>query len=262
MGPSTRSVSSAASAFIVKATSCSTKGTALPSQSPSQRARQGARWRRKARASARPSAWTAAAVRERRQSAKSPGKQCSIGCEAAIPGAVQACRARSPRSPSPTPGAQGSGSGYPGPAEKLKLKGLRPKAGMPEPAPAPAAVKEEPAENLVAKPGSVLSLIPGPKAECLREAAGSGGEDPVSLDSLPQFFEAGLASSSPRKACKQAKRFCSWGFMGLSLLTLATNPQPCKNSYIPLTTTVSKSHEPLSCPAASKSLRPRLSGLP
>ena len=79
MGPSKRSVSSAARPSIVKATGCSTKRTALPSLSPSQRARQGARWRKKARASARPIAWTAAAVRERRRSAAGMSHGAAVG---------------------------------------------------------------------------------------------------------------------------------------------------------------------------------------
>ena len=66
---------------------------------------------------------------------------------------------------------------------------------MPEPAPAPAAVKEEPAETLVAKPASVSETGAQASAQDRRLSAYERllalGR---SLDSLPQLFEAGLAS--------------------------------------------------------------------
>ena len=105
-------------------------------------------------------------------------------------------RARSPRSPSPTPGAKGSGSGF-----DETLPGLYPKAAMPEPAPAPAAVKEEPAETCAAEPASgsgtgAQASTQDRKLSAYERLLALGRRfcEPVSLKSLPQLFEAGLAS--------------------------------------------------------------------
>ena len=104
-------------------------------------------------------------------------------------------RARSPKSPSPNPETKGSGLGHPGAAENLP--GLHPKAEMPETAPSPAAVKEEPAETRAAEPASVSGTGAQTSAQVRR------------LSAYEKLLALGL------KACKQAKKFCTWGFMGL-----------------------------------------------